>query len=329
MTNDEVVLSIVIITWNTREALDACLASLRRHPPEAPAEIIVVDNASTDGTARLIRARYPEVRVIEAERNLGFAGGNRLGAQVARGRFLLFLNSDTEATPGVFDAMLRVFEAHRDDTAPVGAVGCRLCYPDGRVQRSARRFPTFKSALHQYTLLKHAQVLRAAEAHQKMAAFGFDAECPVDALMGSALMVDRRVYEAIGGWDAQYPFRYEDTDLAFRLRQAGYVSLFSPCGDMIHHSGLATKRMSRRPRATFRGMFRLFRRSRGRAATLAFKTAFIPLYTARLIATVPTQVTRVLLYVFRGQRDRARLVWRDLVESLRSLVTDTWRMWWW
>jgi len=329
VTDGEVLLSIVIVTWNTREALEACLASLRRHPPEAPSEIIVVDNASSDGTAPLVRARCPEVRVIEAERNLGFAGGNRLGAQVARGRFLLFLNSDTEATPGVFDAMLRVFEAHRDDTAPVGAVGCRLRYPDGRVQRSARRFPTFKSVLHQYTLLKHAQVLRAAEAHEKMVSFGFDAERPVDTLMGSALMVDRRAYEAIGGWDERYPFRYEDTDLAFRLRQAGYVSLFSPCGDVIHHSGLATKRMPRRPRAAFRGMFRFFRRSRGRAATLAFKTAFIPLYAARLMATVPTQVTRVLLYVLHGERDRARLVWRNLMENLRSLVTDTWRMWWW
>jgi len=306
VTDGEVLLSIVIVTWNTREALEACLTSLRRHPPEASSEIIVVDNASSDGTARLVRARYPEVRVIEAERNLGFAGGNRLGAQVARGRFLLFLNSDTEATPGVFDAI-----------------------PDGRVQRSARRFPTFKSVLHQYTLLKHAQVLRAAEAHEKMVSFGFDAERPVDTLMGSALMVDRRAYEAIGGWDERYPFRYEDTDLAFRLRQAGYVSLFSPCGDVIHHSGLATKRMPRRPRAAFRGMFRFFRRSRGRAATLAFKTAFIPLYAARLMATVPTQVTRVLLYVLHGERDRARLVWRNLMENLRSLVTDTWRMWWW
>ena len=329
MTDDAAVLSIIIVTWNTREALEACLRSLRRHGPEAAHEIIVVDNASADGTAGLVRAGFPEVHLIEAPRNLGFAGGNNLGAQAAGGRFLLFLNSDTEATPGVFDAMLRVFEAHRTDAEPLGAVGCRVRYPDGRVQRSARRLPTFAAALHQYSLLKYAQVLRRAETRQKMASFGFDVEQPVDTLMGAAVMVDRRAYEAVGGWDEAYPFGYEDVDFSLRLRQAGYVLLFSPCGEVIHYGGTATKKMRRRRRTLFRGMFRFFRRSRGRVATLGFKALFVPLYAARLVVDCPVQAGRTALYLLRGEGDRARLRWRGLVEDLRSLTTDVWQMWWW
>ena len=329
MADADPIISVIIVNWNTRDELAACLDSLRRHPPEASHEVIVVDNASADGSADLVAEAYPEVRLITADRNLGFAGGNNRGVEAARGRYFMFLNSDAEVTAGVLDAMLGVFDAHRDDAAPVGAVGCRLVYPDGRLQRSARELPTFPAVFHQHTVLKYVQVLRRAEARNKMADFGFDAERDVGTLMGAALMVDRRAFERIGGWDDGYPFRYEDADFTYRLREAGYRCLFSPCGEVVHHSGTATKRAPRLHAMTFRGMFRYFRRSRGRGRTALFKLAFIPLHAARLAVNSPARMLQALASRCRGDRDRARRRWSGALDDLRALICDAWRMWLW
>ncbi|MFG0318497.1 MAG: glycosyltransferase family 2 protein, partial [Planctomycetota bacterium JB042] len=132
-------LSIVVLSWNTEDLLRACLESLARIEPGLAIETIVVDNASSDGSAAMVRDRYPDVRLIVNDRNVGYAEGNNVGIRAARGRHLFLLNSDTEVAP---DAPRRLVE-HLDAHPACGAVGAKLLNPDGTVQRACMRFPGF------------------------------------------------------------------------------------------------------------------------------------------------------------------------------------------
>jgi GT2 family glycosyltransferase len=159
-----------------------------------------------------------------------------------------------------------------------------------------------------------------------MESFAASAERPVEVVMGAALTVDRQAFEAVGGWDDGYFFGYEDADLCLRLAQAGYRCLFTPFGEIAHHSGAATKRMPRRRAAYLPGLFRFLRRSRGQAVTAGFKMLFMPLYLARLYMDVPLAAGRVVYYGLTGRRRRARRAARLLLQNLRALTVDLWRM---
>jgi len=131
-------LSIVVLSWNTRELLAACLASLRAVSGELPFETIVVDNASADGSADMVAARFPEVRLVRNAVNEGYAIGNNTGAGFARGDLLLLLNSDTEVRPGALSTLVAFLDAHPGH----GACAPRLDNPDGTPQKSCKTFPT-------------------------------------------------------------------------------------------------------------------------------------------------------------------------------------------
>src|SRR5215203_5311666 len=135
--------SIIIVNWNVCALLRRCLASLTEAGPGVYAEVIVVDNASHDGSGAMVRAEFPAVRLLANAENRGFAGGNNQGMAASRGRTLLLLNPDTEVTPGALTAMLATLDSAPD----IGMVGPRLLNPDGSGQPSRRRFPTLATAL--------------------------------------------------------------------------------------------------------------------------------------------------------------------------------------
>lgn len=134
-------LSVVIVSYNTRDLLAACLASLAGSEPEI--EIIVVDNASEDGSAAMVRERFPQVRLIQNLHNSGYACASNQGIRASSGRHVLLLNSDTEIRPGALARVLTFADSGPD----IGTVGLQLLNPDGTLQPSGRRFPTFASAL--------------------------------------------------------------------------------------------------------------------------------------------------------------------------------------
>lgn len=131
-------LSVCVVNWNTRDLLRACLQSLYRYPPSEPIEVIVVDNASADGSAAMVRAEFPQVVLIANSENLGYARGNNQAMQRAQGEFILLLNPDTEVFEDTLDNALAFMRAHPD----AGAIGAKQLFPDGRVQPSVRGFPT-------------------------------------------------------------------------------------------------------------------------------------------------------------------------------------------
>ena len=213
-------LSIVIVTYNSSGHIDGCLRSLVEHPPSTDHEIVVVDNASTDGTAAAIRARWSGIRVIDAGANLGFARANNVGIQQTFGPLILLLNPDTLVPAGAIDRLVAVLDAHSD----VAIVGPRLIDGDGRAELSFGRMISPLAELRQKFIAPAAEHLTRRERI-------------VDWVSGACLLVRRRDAEAVGLLDERYFMYTEDVDFCAAVRARGRHVLFSPAAQVVHLRG--------------------------------------------------------------------------------------------
>lgn len=260
-----VVLSIVIVSWNTRELLLRCLRSLDEVLGSASklfeTETWVVDNGSADGTSAAVRELYPHVQLLELDRNVGYAAGMNLGLLRARGRAVLMLNSDTCVTKGALERGVAVLESQPG----IGAAGAQLVHPDGRLQNSIHAFPGIVSELLPTVLLELLLPRRYPSKRRPVRE-----PVEVDAVLGAALFARREAIERVGLLCEDYFFFLEDTDWCWRLHQAGLRVLHVPDARIEHVSGASSKR--RHPVVTriefHRSLYRFLRVRRGRA-TLA------------------------------------------------------------
>lgn len=223
-------LSVVVVSFNTREDLLRCLDSLSRQAGMA-LETIVVDNASTDGSPEAVRARFPDVQVIVNAANLGFARANNLGLRAARAAYVLVLNSDTEMGPGALDALCARLDARPD----VGVVGPRTVGSDGRPQVSFGPALTPMAEWRQGRLVRGVKAGRA-DALRRAAILSEREREPVW-VSASCLLARRAVLEAIGGFDEGFFLYEEDVDLCLRVREAGWRILYTPTAEVVHHLG--------------------------------------------------------------------------------------------
>lgn len=232
-------LSICIVNWNTRELLHACLASLQAHPPREPHEVLVADNASADGSAAMVAAEFPGVTLVETGANLGFAEGNNVLLKRARGRWLLLLNPDTEIVPErdsqPFDTLLAHLVAH----PRCGAVSAKLVQPDGRTQQSCRGFPTPWALTTEWTGL--ARLFPRVCGYYRMRDFDHESARSVDQPMASCLLVRREALRQVGLFDPRFPIFFNDVDLCWRLRQAGWTLDYQPAAQVLHLGGGTTR----------------------------------------------------------------------------------------
>jgi hypothetical protein len=233
--------SIVIVSYESRQLLARCLAALAADTARrVTAETIVVDQASQDGTVAWLAAEHPDVRVVALSENVGFGAGNNRGAAVAQGRWLLLLNSDAFVRPGAVDELVRFGDAR----PAAGAVGPKLLWPDGRLQRSCRRFPTvFRLATEYLYLRKLAPRSRALNGFY-CGEFAHDAVRRVDWLTGACLLVRRDLYERLGGFDEDFFLYSEEVDLLARASQLGAETWFDPDADVVHVWGGTAGRSS-------------------------------------------------------------------------------------
>ena len=224
-------LSILIVNWNTKDHLRACLASIQRFPPTEPHEVIVVDNASADGSAGMVASEFPSVSLIEPGTNTGYARGNNLAFAEASGEWLLTLNPDTEFEDGSIQMALnelRVKTRH-------AAVGIRLVGRDGKRQRSVRGFPTPANVF--------GAIFRRGDAYTLP---NFDYKQPGDAPqpMGTFLLFRREALEAVGDpkapFDERFPIFFNDVDLQKRLSEAGWPCWYSSAAHLVHWHGAST-----------------------------------------------------------------------------------------
>lgn len=228
-------LSICIVNYNSRHLLSSCLRSIVAFPPTSDYEIIVVDNNSADGS-ECSADISPRTTLVRNENNAGFARGNNQAFTRAGGDYLLLLNADTEVTPGAFDRLLAFADAHPQ----AGLVSAKLLDPDGTYQTgfNVRRLPGITTAIAQLTLLD--EIWPHNPLTRRYMAADLDSNRPqqVEQPAASALLYRRRAYEQLGGLDEQFPNWYNDVDLCYRVRAAGWQVWYCPAAEVIHHGGM-------------------------------------------------------------------------------------------
>jgi len=228
--------SVVIVGWNAKHYLELCLDSLEKAPPRRSMEVLVVDNASTDGSSEMIEAKYPWVKLIKSSENLGFAKGNNVAIRQCRGRYIALVNPDVIVFPGCLDALADFL----DENPKVGNVGPRVLNPDRSMQSTCRRFPTlwnnFCSATGLATRFKDSRLF----AGEHMFYFPHDRTLAVDVLVGCFSMIRRETFYDVGLLDENLFMYGDDVDWCRRAWNAGWQVVFYPGGQAIHDRGKIT-----------------------------------------------------------------------------------------
>lgn len=248
-------LSVCIVSWNVSRDLARCLASVREAAEGLDCETFVVDNASVDGSAEMVRAQFPEVTLIANDRNVGFAAANVQAMARARGRYILLLNPDTLVPPGGLTRLVRFADEH----PAAGVVGPRLVYGDGRLQYSCRRFPTITAAVFRSTPLGALLPGNRPTTCYLMSDWRHDEAREVDWVSGAAMLIRREAYEQVGTLDTGFFWGSEDVDYCWRMHKAGWKVLYTPEPVITHFVGRSTDRvMLRTILRTHRSMYRLY-----------------------------------------------------------------------
>jgi GT2 family glycosyltransferase len=228
--------SVCIANWNCVGLLRKCLHSLFNQPQGVRFEVVVVDNASTDGAADMVAAEFPQAVLIRNTTNRGFAAASNQAAAHSRGRYLFFLNNDTE----VFAHTLRRLHDHALANPAAGMFGPLLREANGNVQISYRRRPTLPALLHKLSVVRWTGLFRAAHAEYRRGTFHPDGVRPVEVLMGSAVFVAREVFEEAGRWDERYRFGVEDIDLSTQVSRRRAV-MYAGDVEVVHHGRVSSR----------------------------------------------------------------------------------------
>ena len=309
-------LSIVILSWNVRDLLRQCLESVASgHPlpansPLLVTEIIVVDNASSDGSVEMVHAEFPAVRLIANQTNRGYTGGNNDGIAAATGRYVMILNPDTRVLDDALAALVSYADVHPD----VGVVGPQLLNSDGSVQSSRRRFPTLITGLFESTWLEPLaprDVLRRYNVLDQPD----DAIQEVDWLFGACFLVRREVIQQVGALDEGFFMYSEEMDWCRRIRQAGWKVVYLPEAQVIHYGGKSSDQVAAQRHIYFQtSKVRYFRKHHGALTAGVLRVALLAMYAWQLVLEA---AKGVLGHKRTLRRERVRAYW----QVLRSRLT--------
>ena len=312
--------SVCIVNWNCRELLRKCLASLYARPQGVSFEVVVVDNASTDGAADMVAREFPQAELVRNGENRGFSRGNNQAAKLASGRYLFFLNNDTELRPNT----LSEFVAFADRNPGVGMVGPKLRGADGHAQIAYRTRPTLAALLHRISLLRWTRLFRGAYYRYRRDTFEPDGVRAVEALMGAAVFLPREVFEQSGRWDERYHFGGEDLDLSAQVGRRHQVVYFSRV-EVLHYG-----RVSSRANVGFSapnvaiGYVHYFRKSgASRAAVFGYKLAVSLDAPLHLASKFVQSVWRSI----RGEKAKAEKSWIATKGVWHFLTREIVRFW--
>lgn len=236
-------LSVVVVTYNARVFLPACLSSVARHLSGIAYEVCVVDNASGDGTRALVEKEFPWVVLVANQSNVGFAAGVNRGLERTTGRYVLWLNPDTELLDDGFVEIVRYLDAHPE----TAVVGPQLVNPRGEIELSCRSFPSYGAAIgHRYSLLTRVfpqnrytrQYLRTDLDHSRIE--------DVDWVSGACLLQRREIVDKVGRLDERFFMYCEDVDFCLRVHRQGFKVRYHPGARVLHHIGGSSRHVSRR-----------------------------------------------------------------------------------
>ena len=253
-------LSIAVVSWNTKDLLTQCLEAVYATLHDVTFEVLVIDNASADGSTRAVRERFPQVKLIENRVNLGFAYANNQAIAVSQGRFILLLNSDTIVQPNALASMVSFMQSRPE----AGIVGPLVLNVDGTPQRCYGAFPDiFSESIYAWGLDSRWPLSRWFGASSGFLTNGTETGW----VLGAALMIRREALEKVGFLDDSYFMYSEEIDLAYRVRKAGWRNFVLGCARIIHLGGQSTQQNRALMKAElFRSKVRYFRKHHGAAA---------------------------------------------------------------
>jgi N-acetylglucosaminyl-diphospho-decaprenol L-rhamnosyltransferase len=303
-------LSIIIVSWNVADLLAECLDSIFNAPTQLQIEVIVVDSASSDHTVPMVRERYPQVRLLPQNSNLGYTRCNNIGLKSATGRHLLLLNPDTVILDDALDKMV----AYLDEHADTGIVGPHTLNTDGTTQSTKRRFPTLAVGIFESTWLQ-----RFAPKSVLDTFYAVDVPdtqtADVDWVQGSALMARRTVYEQIGGLDEDYVMFSEELDWCKRAKAAGWRVVYLGTAHIVHHGGKSTEQISARKHIYFQeSRLHYFRKHHGWATAQLLRVIMLLNY----VWQIGIEGAKGLLGHKRDlRRERIQTYWQVLRSGLK------------
>jgi hypothetical protein len=224
-------LSVIVVNYNTSTFLRNCLQSVFEQTRGLDYEVIVVDNASWDGSREMLQHEFPKVRTIFNSENKGFAAANNQAIRVAQGRYVLLLNSDTRVLDGAIQETFHFMEEHRE----ASIVGCKLLNSDGTLQPSCMSFPTVWNLFVESSFLYLVFPRTKLFGRYHMSYFNYDTIETVDFVTGAFMMIRRAVFESVGLFDESYFMYTEETDLCYRAKQHGFNVCFIPWTTIVHY----------------------------------------------------------------------------------------------
>jgi len=230
-------ISVIVVNRNTRDILRKCLASVLAETAGISFEVIVVDNGSTDGSAEMVRHEFPQVTLIGNQDNRGFAAANNQGMRVARGRYVLLLNSDTV----VLDGAIQKTVAFADEHPEAAVVGCRVLNPDRSLQPTCFLFPSLPNMLLSTTYLYKLFPRNRFFGRERMTWWDRDDVREVEVVTGCFMLVQREAIENVGLMDERFFMYAEETDWCYRFKRAGWMNLFCPGASIVHLGGGSTR----------------------------------------------------------------------------------------
>ncbi|MDO8682421.1 MAG: glycosyltransferase family 2 protein [Armatimonadota bacterium] len=301
-------LSISIVSWNTKDLLRQCLQSTFANLDGLDAEVIVVDNASQDGSADMVAREFPEVTLIRCGTNHGFAKANNIAYEHSGGKYFLLLNSDTIVLPGALITLAK----YLDDSPRVGAVAPKLLNADGTLQRSCSCYPSPVTEALDAVFLSKLFPRSKIFGRYSMSYWDFDEIREVDFAGGSCLMLRREALEQVGVLDESYFMYTEEADLCYRLRNAGWSIVYLPHAQIVHLGGQSAKKIAGKMAVELpKSRHRFILKFQGPAKAAMFKGAVAVGGLCRMAIWGPLWITA------NGQRPELKTklkVQRDLVK---------------
>ena len=287
-------LSIIIVSWNVKDLLKKCLQSIYDKTQGLEFEIFVVDNASKDGSALMVASQFTKINLIASNENLGFAKANNLALEHAQGKYVLFLNPDTEITANSFKVMFDLME--QDENIALST--CQLIYPDGSLQKNVKNNPQLCDQI--LILLKLHHLFQTKCLNRYLAKnFIYEKEQAVKQIMGAFIFAKADVIKEVGGFDPDYFIWWEDLDLCKRIQDLGMKIIYTPKTKVVHHEAKSfEQQMSLEKQKRFnRGMRLYFKKHVGLLAYCLIYLATLPslilAYSSQLFKIKPKPQSKI------------------------------------
>ncbi len=266
--------SVVVVNWNTQDILRDCLGSIYEQCGEIDLEVIVIDNASTDGSVEMVKKDFPQVTLIENSQNSGFAAANNQGIAISKGRYVLLLNSDTV----VLDNAIAKTAAFADSHPEAAVVGCRVLNPDRTLQPTCFMFPSILNMLLSSTYLYKLFPKNKFFGRERMTWWNRNDIKEVDVVTGCFMLIRQKAIQQVGTMDEQFFMYGEETDWCYHFKQAGWKVMFTPVCEIIHLGGQSSRQKRSKMILQLRGSILLFMKKHNSFLTYALACLLVALF---------------------------------------------------